>query len=315
MEARASVCDATAPVPDVAAPVHNAIAVHLAAAPVLYAAAPVQNAAAPVHDAIAVHHAAAPVQDDAAPVQDAAALVHDADDAVEEFPADAVIAAKVNAYLLTKSTDAAILEFDGIKMPAIPITELLLQFTNIRSISAENCGLRSLDTLPCKDLLETLHLDDNELAGNALLALRPCIKLTEIHLKGNGFTSAEQFAPLRKLPLEWVDVSFNPVTHCSSLQEAMELLFPRAHTVVVTSILDLMADESALEESDDEDEEEMDTDTEESDFEEESEKDSVEMAAAVRALEEAVCRSRLGAGIGSGIRQRGGGVFRFGYGR
>ncbi|XP_055356789.1 acidic leucine-rich nuclear phosphoprotein 32 family member B-like [Paramacrobiotus metropolitanus] len=168
-----------------------------------------------------------------------------------DHPAPAVnfqdATAQVEAYLQTLAPTTSTLYFDHFKMFEIPATPLLAQFTNIQSITAAKCGLTSLANLPGKATLQSLYLEGNALSGSALEALRDCHSLRQLHLADNLFESADDFRPIRNLPLELLDVGFNPITRSSSCQEALELLFPSTQIEVTGHLV--QEDSSSDEES------------------------------------------------------------------
>ncbi|EKX54607.1 hypothetical protein GUITHDRAFT_150059, partial [Guillardia theta CCMP2712] len=86
----------------------------------------------------------------------------------------------------------------------------LSPYKNLVSLSLQDCGITSLETLPELSLLTTLKLGDNRIKGG-LEFITKSPELEKLYLAGNMIPDIEALKPLSKLTkLEWLDLEGNP---------------------------------------------------------------------------------------------------------
>ncbi|XP_055345066.1 acidic leucine-rich nuclear phosphoprotein 32 family member B-like [Paramacrobiotus metropolitanus] len=132
------------------------------------------------------------------------------------------------AYLADQPDDAKTIILD--EFPFSDFLDVpLLRFTNLRCLSANFCGVKSVLGLPPLPHLTQLQLNDNQLGYNPdtpnfelLATATPNLK--RLTLANNGITSHDILKPLKDLPaLYAVDLGYNSVnrTHYRQLIDAV----------------------------------------------------------------------------------------------
>ncbi|XP_055339252.1 acidic leucine-rich nuclear phosphoprotein 32 family member B-like isoform X2 [Paramacrobiotus metropolitanus] len=132
------------------------------------------------------------------------------------------------AYLADQPDDAKTIILD--EFPFSDFRDVpLLRFTNLRCLSANACGVKSVLGLPPLPNLTYLQLNDNQLGYNpdsphfeVLATATPNLK--RLTLANNGISSDDILKPLKDLPaLHTVDLGYNSVnrTHHRQLYDAV----------------------------------------------------------------------------------------------
>ncbi|XP_055339279.1 acidic leucine-rich nuclear phosphoprotein 32 family member B-like [Paramacrobiotus metropolitanus] len=132
------------------------------------------------------------------------------------------------AYLADEPSDAKTIILD--EFPFSDFRDIPLQrFTDLRCLSANACGVKSVLGLPPLPQLTQLQLNDNQLGYNPdtphfelLATATPNLK--RLTLANNGISSHDILKPLKDLPaLHTVDLGYNSVnrTHHCQLYDAV----------------------------------------------------------------------------------------------
>ena len=136
----------------------------------------------------------------------------------------------------------------------------------LEELSANNCGITSLEGFPSLPSLTKLELSDNRISGG-LAALKNLPALVELSVAGNAIGSVDELQALEKAPLVVLDLVGCPCSNDS--QEYRDKVFGMFPSLQALDGKDKDGEELELGSDDDEDEE--DFDEEESDDEDEDE--------------------------------------------
>ena len=139
----------------------------------------------------------------------------------------------------------------------------------LEELSANNCGITSLEGFPSLPSLTKLELSDNRISGG-LAALKNLPALVELSVAGNAIGSVDELQALEKAPLVVLDLVGCPCSNDS--QEYRDKVFGMFPSLQALDGKDKDGEELELG-SDDDDEEEEDFDEEESDDDEDEDED------------------------------------------
>ena len=137
----------------------------------------------------------------------------------------------------------------------------------LEELSANNCGITSLEGFPSLQSLTKLELSDNRISGG-LAALKNLPALVELSVAGNAIGSVDELRALEKAPLVVLDLVGCPCSNDS--QEYRDKVFGMFPALQALDGKDADGEELELG-SDDEDEDEEDFDEEESDDDDDDE--------------------------------------------
>ena len=137
----------------------------------------------------------------------------------------------------------------------------------LEELSANNCGITSLEGFPSLPSLTKLELSDNRISGG-LAALKNLPALVELSVAGNAIGSVDELRALEKAPLVVLDLVGCPCSNDS--QEYRDKVFGMFPALQARDGKDADGEELELG-SDDEDEDEEDFDEEESDDDDDDE--------------------------------------------
>jgi Leucine-rich repeat (LRR) protein len=144
---------------------------------------------------------------------------------------------------------------------------LLAPFSALVTLSVQDAGISSLDTLPTLETVVTLKMSDNKIKGG-LENLAKFPALVKLYLAGNQIATVEALEPLKELKnLDRLDLEGNAVTRQPEYRDKVFGMLPNLR---VLDGKDKEGEEVEDEEEDDEDEED---DDEEGDDDEEEEGD------------------------------------------
>eukprot|EP00960_Hanusia_phi_P032645 749976-Hanusia_phi.AAC.2 len=140
----------------------------------------------------------------------------------------------------------------------------LAPYKNLVSLSLQDCGITSLETLPEFSNLTTLKLGDNRIKGG-LESITKSPEIEKLYLAGNMIPDIESLKPLSKLTkLEWLDLEGNPAKEEDGYSAKLFELIP---SLVVLDGKDKGGEE--LDEADDDDDDDEEEEEEEEGGEEE----------------------------------------------
>ena len=142
----------------------------------------------------------------------------------------------------------------------------------LEELSANNCGITSLEGFPSLPSLTKLELSDNRISGG-LAALKNLPALVELSVAGNAIGSVDELRALEKAPLVVLDLVGCPCSNDS--QEYRDKVFGMFPALQALDGKDADGEELELG-SDDEDEDEEDFDEEESDDDDDDEDEDEE---------------------------------------
>jgi acidic leucine-rich nuclear phosphoprotein 32 family protein A/C/D len=141
-------------------------------------------------------------------------------------------------------------------------------FSALVTLSLQDAGITSLDTLPTLSTVITLKMSDNKIKGG-LENLSKLPALVKLYLAGNQIATLEALEPLKALTsLDRLDLEGNPVTKLGDYREKVFSLLPNLR---VLDGKDKEGEEVEDEEEDDEDDD--DDDEEEGDEDDDEEGD------------------------------------------
>ena len=138
----------------------------------------------------------------------------------------------------------------------------------LEELSANNCGITSLEGFPSLPILTKLELSDNRISGG-LAALKNLPSLVELSVAGNAIGSVDELLALKDAPLVVLDLVGCPCSDDS--QEYRDKVFGMFPSLQALDGKDKDGEELELGSDDDEDDDEEDFDEEESDDEDEDE--------------------------------------------
>ena len=138
----------------------------------------------------------------------------------------------------------------------------------LEELSANNCGITSLEGFPSLQSLTKLELSDNRISGG-LAALKNLPSLVELSVAGNAIGSVDELQALKDAPLVVLDLVGCPCSDDS--QEYRDKVFGMFPSLQVLDGKDKDGEEVELGSDDDDDEE--DFDEEESDDDDDDEDD------------------------------------------
>ena len=140
----------------------------------------------------------------------------------------------------------------------------------LEKLSANNCGITSLEGFPSLPRLTTLELSDNRISGG-LAALKNLPSLVELSVAGNAIGSVDELLALKDTPLVVLDLVGCPCSDDS--QEYRDKVFGMFPSLLALDGKSKDGEELELGSDEDEDEDEDDFDEEESDDEDDDEDD------------------------------------------
>jgi hypothetical protein len=140
----------------------------------------------------------------------------------------------------------------------------------LEELSANNCGITSLEGFPSLPILTKLELSDNRISGG-LAALKNLPSLVELSVAGNAIGSVDELLALEDAPLVVLDLVGCPCSDDS--QEYRDKVFGMFPSLQALDGKDKDGEELELgsDDDDDEDEDEEDFDEEESDDDDDDE--------------------------------------------
>ncbi len=140
----------------------------------------------------------------------------------------------------------------------------------LEELSANNCGITSLEGFPSLPILTKLELSDNRISGG-LAALKNLPSLVELSVAGNAIGSVDELLALKDAPLVVLDLVGCPCSDDS--QEYRDTVFGMFPSLQALDGKDKDGEELELgsDDDDDEDEDEEDFDEEESDDDDDDE--------------------------------------------
>jgi hypothetical protein len=138
----------------------------------------------------------------------------------------------------------------------------------LEELSANNCGITSLEGFPSLPILTKLELSDNRISGG-LAALKNLPSLVELSVAGNAIGSVDELLALKDAPLVVLDLVGCPCSDDS--QEYRDKVFGMFPSLQALDGKDKDGEELELGSDDDDDDDEEDFDEEESDDEDDDE--------------------------------------------
>lgn len=136
----------------------------------------------------------------------------------------------------------------------------LAPFSALTSLSIQDAGISSLESLPPLETLSTLKMSDNKIKGG-LESLARMPALEKLYLAGNQIATMEALKNLQKLTnLAWLDLEGNPVT---KLTDYSKQVFEMLPSLIVLDGKNRDGEEIEENEDDDEDEDEDDDEEDE----------------------------------------------------
>ena len=145
----------------------------------------------------------------------------------------------------------------------------------LEELSANNCGITSLEGFPSLQSLTKLELSDNRISGG-LAALKNLPSLVELSVAGNAIGSVDELQALKDAPLVVLDLVGCPCSDDS--QEYRDKVFGMFPSLQVLDGKDKDGEEVELGSDDDDDEEDFDeeeSDDDEGEDDEDDEDDDV----------------------------------------
>ena len=143
----------------------------------------------------------------------------------------------------------------------------------LEELSANNCGITSLEGFPSLPILTKLELSDNRISGG-LAALKNLPSLVELSVAGNAIGSVDELLALKDAPLVVLDLVGCPCSDDS--QEYRDKVFGMFPSLQALDGKDKDGEELELGSDDDDDDDEEDFDEEESDDEDDEDEDEDE---------------------------------------
>ena len=143
----------------------------------------------------------------------------------------------------------------------------------LEELSANNCGITSLEGFPSLQSLTKLELSDNRISGG-LAALKNLPSLVELSVAGNAIGSVDELQALKDAPLVVLDLVGCPCSDDS--QEYRDKVFGMFPSLQVLDGKDKDGEEVELGSDDDDDEEDFDEEESDDDEGEDDEDDEDE---------------------------------------
>lgn len=140
----------------------------------------------------------------------------------------------------------------------------------LEELSANNCGITSLEGFPSLQSLTKLELSDNRISGG-LAALKNLPSLVELSVAGNAIGSVDELQALKDAPLVVLDLVGCPCSDDS--QEYRDKVFGMFPSLQVLDGKDKDGEEVELGSDDDDDEEDFDEEESDDDEGEDDEDD------------------------------------------
>jgi len=140
----------------------------------------------------------------------------------------------------------------------------------LEELSANNCGITSLEGFPSLQSLTKLELSDNRISGG-LAALKNLPNLVELSVAGNAIGSVDELQALKDAPLEVLDLVGCPCSDDS--QEYRDKVFGMFPSLQALDGKDKDGEELELGSDDDDDEEDFDEEESDDDEGEDDEDD------------------------------------------
>ena len=140
----------------------------------------------------------------------------------------------------------------------------------LEELSANNCGITSLEGFPSLPSLTKLELSDNRISGG-LAALKNLPNLVELSVAGNAIGSVDELQALKDAPLVVLDLVGCPCSDDS--QEYRDKVFGMFPSLQVLDGKDKDGEEVELGSDDDDDEEDFDEEESDDDEGEDDEDD------------------------------------------
>ena len=140
----------------------------------------------------------------------------------------------------------------------------------LEELSANNCGITSLEGFPSLQSLTKLELSDNRISGG-LAALKNLPSLVELSVAGNAIGSLDELQALKDAPLVVLDLVGCPCSDDS--QEYRDKVFGMFPSLQVLDGKDKDGEEVELGSDDDDDEEDFDEEESDDDEGEDDEDD------------------------------------------
>jgi hypothetical protein len=128
-------------------------------------------------------------------------------------------------------------EVDSLVLDNIPnakrISGLSDKLVALRTLSMCNCGLQSLEGLPCLPSLQRLRLADNKLTGDLLkLSLAKLQQLEYLDLSNNRIADTKALAPLKSLSkLTYLDVDACELAKETDYRSTIFALLPQVKVI------------------------------------------------------------------------------------
>jgi hypothetical protein len=134
----------------------------------------------------------------------------------------------------------------------------------LEELSANNCGITSLEGFPSLPILTKLELSDNRISGG-LAALKNLPSLVELSVAGNAIGSVDELLALKDAPLVVLDLVGCPCSDDS--QEYRDKVFGMFPSLQALDGKDKDGEELELGSDDDDDEEEEEEESDDDDDE------------------------------------------------